>query len=120
MDQINFDQYQVWQQTTAFYPGIRKIGNSPTTEGLTYAVLGLTGEAGEVADKVKKILRDDGGVIRSDRRDALIKEAGDVLWYLSALCNELDTRLDHVARTNQEKINGRTERGTRQGSGDDR
>lgn len=117
---MSFAEYQLFIMKTGFYPGLRAQGDEPNMTGVTYCILGLTGEAGEVADKVKKILRDQGGTLTSGLRDGLIKEMGDVLWYLTALANELNVSLENVAQTNIDKIKGRTERGTRQGSGDDR
>lgn len=115
-----FAEYQQFIQKTAFYPGMREIFAPVNMEGLTYTALGLVGESGEVADKLKKVLRDDGGQLADEKREALILEMGDVLWYLTAMANELGISMDVVARKNIAKIEGRTERGTRQGSGDDR
>lgn len=86
---------------------------------LAYAALGLAGEAGEFADKVKKVIRDYGGQPCLLRR-AMIRELGDVLWYVNACAIELDTDLVEVAQRNLEKLEGRAERGTIQGSGDER
>lgn len=87
---------------------------------LTYAALGLVGEAGEIADKVKKVLRDDGGVVTEERRQALLLELGDVCWYCNQLANLLDSTLSEVARMNIDKLYSRKARGTLQGSGDNR
>ena len=119
-DLLTFADYQQFILNTGFYPGRREIGEKPNMEGLTYCALGIAGEAGEVADKIKKLLRDHGGQLTPELKDGLIKEVGDVLWYLTAMANELDIRIDLVAQTNIDKINSRTARGTRQGSGDDR
>ena len=73
---MNFDQYQEQAGITAIYPNIG--------QNLAYPVLGLNGEAGEVAEQAKKAIRDDGGIITPERREKLKKELGDVLWYLSA------------------------------------
>lgn len=85
-----------------------------------YPALKLAGEAGEVAEKVGKIIRDKGGVIFEADRQALKKELGDVLWYIAALARELDFSLEDVAQANLDKLAGRVQRGTLQGSGDDR
>ena len=87
---------------------------------IVYPTLGLVNEAGEVAGKVKKIFRDHSGVVTQADRDALTLELGDVLWYLSELCSQLEIRLEDVAARNIEKVRGRMERGTLTGSGDTR
>jgi NTP pyrophosphatase (non-canonical NTP hydrolase) len=109
---MNFDEYQkeAWQH--AFYPDK---GNN-----LMYPIVGLFGEGGEVAEKIKKIVRDKQGVASSEDIMSLKKEIGDVLWYLAALCSELNISFEEVAKLNIEKILGRKERGTQYGSGDDR
>jgi NTP pyrophosphatase (non-canonical NTP hydrolase) len=113
-DPLTLDDYQEQAVSTAVYPGKGSVA------GLTYATLGLVGEAGEVAEKVKKLLRDDDGVLTEDRRQALIKEIGDVCWYVSTICTELDIPLSEVALRNLDKLNDRKQRGALQGSGDDR
>jgi NTP pyrophosphatase (non-canonical NTP hydrolase) len=82
--------------------------------------LGLVGEAGEVADKLKKVIRDHGGVLTDPVRDAVAKELGDVLWYLSVLAYELDYDLNTIAQGNLDKLASRQERGVISGSGDNR
>ena len=82
--------------------------------------LGLAGEAGEVAEHVKKVLRDDGGEVGPERRAAMSKELGDVLWYVAQLASELDLDLDEIARENLDKLFSRQRRGVLSGSGDDR
>jgi NTP pyrophosphatase (non-canonical NTP hydrolase) len=106
--------YQIKAVSTAIYPKESKIA------ALSYCGLKLNGEAGEVAEQIGKAIRDDGGRITKDRKDKLTKELGDVLWYLAALSAELDLDLDVVAYTNLRKLKGRKDRGTLQGSGDDR
>jgi NTP pyrophosphatase (non-canonical NTP hydrolase) len=86
--------------------------------GLLYTSLGLTGEAGEFADKVKKVLRDDNGEIRN--RKALLHELGDVLWYVTQSAQELGSTLEDVAAMNITKLDARQKNGTIGGSGDDR
>lgn len=80
-------------------------------EALQYVVLGLNGEAGEVAEQIKKAMRNDGGELSPERIDSLKKEAGDVLWYLTRLAAELNTTLDEIAQINVEKLYGRKEKG---------
>ncbi len=87
---------------------------------LIYPTLGLVGEAGEIAEKVKKMIRDDGGKLTAERRDLLKKELGDVLWYLAQLCTELGFDMDEVANHNLEKLFSRKDRGKLGGDGDTR
>lgn len=109
---MTFEEYQNLAQKTALYPSK---GNN-----FVYPTLGLVGEAGEVAEKIKKILRDDGGVINEAKKQELIKELGDVLWYIAGLAAELDVPLEQIAQTNLEKLASRRERGKIGGSGDNR
>ncbi len=87
---------------------------------IVYPTLGLVNEAGEVAGKIKKIFRDKEGLIGDDDREALKKELGDVLWYLTQICTELDITLQEVAEANLVKLLSRLERGKIRGDGDDR
>jgi len=91
-----------------------------TDHPLVYPTLGLTNEAGEVAGKVKKILRDKGGIISPADREALKYELGDVLWYLAQIATELDLDLQEIASANLEKLFSRLERGVIRGEGDQR
>ena len=84
---------------------------------LAYPTLGLVNEAGEFAGKIKKIFRDKNGIISEADRQAL---KGDVLWYLTQLCSQLDLTLEEVAQANIEKLFSRLERGKIGGSGDNR
>lgn len=112
MTQLTFHHYQQQARKTAVYPNQGK--------NLTYPILGLAGETGEVADHVKKIFRDDNGIVTPQRKKALVKELGDVLWYLAAICNELNVTLETVAKTNLKKLQSRKIRGTLHGKGDNR
>lgn len=87
---------------------------------IVYPTLGLMNEAGEVAGKIKKIFRDKGGQIGPDEREALLYELGDVLWYLTQICTELDLSLADVAGANISKLASRQQRGTIGGEGDHR
>ena len=107
-----FRDYETLAGETARYPG-RSEGN------LVYPVLGLNGEAGEVAEKLKKAIRDHGGDITSVR-ETLVKELGDVLWYLAACCHELGVSLEEVAAGNIAKLSSRAARGVIHGDGDNR
>lgn len=91
-----------------------------TDHAIVYPTLGLTNEAGEVAGKVKKIFRDKGGQISDADREALKQELGDVLWYLTQICTELDITLQEVAEANIEKLFSRLERNQIRGDGDHR
>ena len=87
---------------------------------IAYPTLGLVNEAGEFAGKIKKIFRDKNGIISPEDRQALKGELGDVLWYLTQLCTELDLTLEEVAAANLEKLFSRLERGKIAGDGDNR
>jgi NTP pyrophosphatase (non-canonical NTP hydrolase) len=106
-----FNDYQRAALRTAVYPTLRM-------QGVYYTALGLVNEAGEVAGKVKKMMRDDQSTLTSDRREQILAEIGDVLWYCAALAHELGAQLDHVAEANLNKLAGRAERGTIRGDGD--
>ena len=93
---MTFEEYQAEAKQTALYPNRLK--------NLEYPTLGLTGEAGEVANVVKKIQRDFGGEITDEIRDKLKDELGDVLWYVSACADELNLTLAEIAEFNVEKL----------------
>ena len=86
---------------------------------VAYDGLGL-GEAGEVQGKIKKIIRDDGGRITDEHVGEIKKELGDLLWYIASMCDNLEIRLEDVAKGNIEKLQSRRDRGTLHGSGDNR
>lgn len=109
---MNFNEYQEKAFETALYP---KIGSN-----IYYPTMGLSGEAGEIANKVKKVMRDRGGRLTDAIREDLAQEIGDCLWYLSALSSELQLWMGDIATANIEKLTDRAERGTIQGSGDNR
>jgi NTP pyrophosphatase (non-canonical NTP hydrolase) len=98
----------------------RRTAEYPRDAWLAYPALGLAGEAGEVAEHAKKAIRDDGGKVSEERRAAMTKELGDVLWYVAQLATELELDLDEIAKQNLEKLFSRQERGVLSGSGDDR
>lgn len=108
---MTFNQYQLLAGTTAIYP---------REAALIYPTLGLVGEAGEVAEKVKKLLRDAKGEITLEFKENLKKELGDVLWYLSAVCTDLELTLEDVAEANYQKLQDRQDRNVLHGSGDNR
>lgn len=110
--QIDVEDYQVQSRKTAVYPDVGK--------NLVFPTLGLAGEAGEVAEKVKKLWRVDFPNPSEGDRKALAKELGDVLWYLAQLATELRISLADVARLNLAKIAARKEKGAIYGEGDNR
>ena len=109
---MTFQEYQSKSRETAIYPD--------KDNNFIYPTLGLVGESGEIAEKIKKVLRDSNGVISEEKRVELKKELGDVLWYISNLAVELKLDLDDIASTNIEKLFSRKERGVLGGSGDNR
>ncbi len=109
---MNFDDYQIEARKTAIYPDIGF--------NLVYPVLGLNGEAGEVAEKIKKLLRDNSNEQTPEFREAIAKELGDVLWYTAAMCSELHISMSLVAANNIAKLTDRSIRDVLSGSGDDR
>lgn len=109
---MDLNKYQTEALKTAVYPNMGS--NFP------YPALGLAGEAGEVADKLKKVIRDNDGILTDPVRDAVAKELGDVLWYVSVLAFELDYNLEEIAKNNLAKLASRQERGVLAGSGDNR
>jgi len=111
---MNLNEYQQKAISTAIYP------NQGYFYGLVYCALKLNGEAGEIAEKVGKLIRDDHCNISEEKRINLIKELGDVLWYIANLANELSTSLEYVAFTNLEKLAQRKANNTLHGSGDNR
>ena len=108
---MEFSEYQRLPRRTAEYP---------RAAWLTYPALGLAGEAGEVAEHAKKVIRDDDGVVSDERRGAMRKGLGDVLWYVAQLANELGLELEDIAAANLEKLLSRQRRGVLSGSGDER
>ena len=108
---MTFNEYQTKSKATAIYP---------PAQGLAYVSLGLTAEAGEVANKVKKIIRDDNGQLTPDRAESIAQELGDVLWYAAQIATELGVDLGEVAADNLSKLQSRMDRGQLKGSGDSR
>jgi len=109
---MDFKTYQKQARSTAQYPNLGTNNIYPT--------LGLVGEAGEVAEKVKKVIRDRQGIFDEESKSGIKKELGDVLWYLSNLCDEFNFDLEEVALHNLEKLKLRAAKGKISGSGDDR
>lgn len=109
---MTFEEYQIASRKTALYPN--------TSHNFIYPTLGLVGEAGEIAEKIKKVMRDEGSVISDEKKQEIGKELGDVLWYISQLASELELKLEDVATGNIQKLYSRMERGVLHGSGDNR
>lgn len=116
---LTLTEYQHRTEATAVYPSAAALDGSTIT-GLLYVALGLAGEAGEVANDVKKILRDDDSVLTPERRERLANELGDVLWYLARTAAEANLDLNHIAELNLARLASRAERGVIAGSGSDR
>src|SRR5579863_1932326 len=110
MDELktSLEKYQEWTDKTAIYP---------KDEPLYYTVLGLVNEAGEVAGVVKKVMRDDNKIVTVEKREKIIAECGDVMWYLARIAQELNFSLEEVLTKNMEKLEDRLKRNVIQGSG---
>ena len=108
---LTFNDYQEAARKTAIYPQELKI---------LYPVIGLAGETGEVAEKIKKVLRDNNGIFSEEKKKEIAKELGDVLWYLSSIATDMGYPLDEIARMNLQKISARKENNHIHGDGDNR
>ena len=108
---MEFKEYQEQALSTAVYN---------RRWSIIYPALKLSGEAGEVSEKVGKVLRDEQGIFLDEKRLELAKELGDVLWYINALAHDIGYDLETVAKMNIEKLASRKERGMIHGSGDNR
>jgi NTP pyrophosphatase (non-canonical NTP hydrolase) len=141
---MQFNEYQDTVSHTAVYPNVGDnytypmlglAGEAGETAGalaemattvahgavqLLALTAGLAKEGGDVAEAIKKLERDMGGVVNEEKREQVKKELGDVLWYIASLAREFNLKLDDVAQANVEKLFGRRDRGTLHGSGDDR
>ena len=109
---MDLNHYQKQSRETALYPNV---GSNPI-----YPTLGLLGESGEIADKVKKVLRDQSGVFDAVAKESIKLELGDVLWYIAQLSSEFGFELNEIAEANLSKLKSRAIRGCIKGSGDDR
>lgn len=110
---MTFEEYQKQALVTVLPTG-------DSFKDLLHWVLGLNGEAGEVAEKLKKIIRDKGSVVSEEDKQELAKELGDVLWYIAVFAHDLGVPLDQIAQTNLDKLQSRKERGVLGGDGDNR
>jgi NTP pyrophosphatase (non-canonical NTP hydrolase) len=109
---MNFNEYQKEAIKTSIY--------KDNQQAWVCSVLGLTGEAGEVSDKFKKVLRDNNGELDVDSTKAIVMELGDVLWYLSNIASLMGIGLDTIASMNLDKLKSRYNRGKINGEGDNR
>ena len=120
---MNFDEYQKLAIKTdldaEFLDEVME-KRSLNTVAFINKVLGIAGEAGEFADKIKKIMRDKKGEFNDEDREAIIKELGDVLWYVAVVTLYLGMPMSELASKNIEKLQSRMKRNALQGSGDDR
>ena len=110
---MNFDDYQKRALTTV-------IKSDSEFRDLLHWVLGINGEAGEIAEKIKKIIRDKSGEVSDQDKIDLAAEIGDVLWYLAVFSHHLGISFDEIAKQNLAKLKSRKDRGVIQGSGDKR
>jgi NTP pyrophosphatase (non-canonical NTP hydrolase) len=113
---MKFDEYQ----TKAISTLTSDHDYGDVSAELMAQILGLVGESGEVAEKFKKIIRDKQGVLSADDKQELLKELGDILWYINAVSVLLGGSLTEVAENNLDKVLSRKERGVTKGSGDNR
>lgn len=109
---MNLSDYQQQSKKTAIYPNA---GNN-----FVYPTLGLVGEAGEIANKIKKIIRDKNNLLSDEDKKEIGQELGDVLWYLAQIATELQVSLDEIAENNLTKLLSRLERNVLGGNGDNR
>ena len=113
---MGFDEYQKEAARCDLFEATRDL-NQP---GFVAKVFGICEEAGEVSGKFKKIIRDKEGKISDEDREEIVKELGDVLWYVASIARYMGVNLSYVADKNMEKLLGRLERGTLHGKGDNR
>lgn len=108
---LTLNEYQELSSDTRIYPDGVKV---------LYPAMGLSGEAGEVLNKLKKVYRDDNGILSDEKRLAIIDELSDCMWYVAALAADLGADLSDVCQLNLDKLAARKQRGTLSGSGDQR
>jgi NTP pyrophosphatase (non-canonical NTP hydrolase) len=113
---LTLSDYQLTANETAIYPD----SGEATTAAIGYTVLGLVGEAGEIANSFKKAIRDENGIVTAEKAADLAAELGDVLWYAANLASELGYPLELIAKKNLQKLKSRQARGVIAGSGDNR
>jgi len=114
---LTFKEYQEKAHKTAIYEKtLQELG----VPKYLYAVLGLVGESGEVAEKIKKLIRNDHGNVTKEFVESLKKELGDILWYLQEVATAFGVDLEDVASANLKKVYDRKKRGVIASKGDDR
>ena len=111
---MDFDEYQ---KKAAKYD-LAKATVNLKDAGFIEKVLGLVGEAGETADKIKKLIRDKDGVISEEDKELVTKELGDTLWYIASISRYLGVSLSDVAQGNIDKLEDRFQRNRIHGEGD--
>jgi NTP pyrophosphatase (non-canonical NTP hydrolase) len=110
---MDFKEYQKLAHRTSINPLVGGVN-------YVYPTLGLTGESGELANKIKKIFRDDKGILTAARKEDVKHELGDMLWYIAEICTCMDISLDEIADANIKMLASRLERNKISGSGDNR
>lgn len=110
---MTFDEYQKQALKTAIF-------NPDPLMDKTIFAMGISGEAGEVIEKWKKIVAYKGGVVTEDDKQELKKELGDVVWYIALLAHSLDISFNEVIELNLSKLADRKKRGVQKGAGDNR
>ena len=113
---MNFDTYQ--QKASKYDMSEAKMDVNHA--GLVEKIFGISGEAGEVTDKFKKVLRDQGGKLTDEDVKEISKELGDILWYLASIARYMGVSFDEIAKNNLDKLESRFNRGKISGSGDNR
>jgi len=130
---MELNEYQELARKTAIYPTFYLAGEITPEElealiasgklrpaAWVYPTLGLSGETGEVSERMKKLSRDAGGLLTPDQLVRIKKEVGDALWYIANVCHELNTTMSDVATENIAKLKARQIKGTLHGEGDER
>jgi len=113
---MTFDDYQKKALATL----LTDQGYGDITPQLMAQILGLVGESGEVADKVKKVIRNNAGQLSDEARAEILKELGDILWYVNSVAHLLGSNLNEIAENNLAKLSSRHQRGLIKGAGDNR
>ena len=118
---MNINEYQLQAHSFADYTMPFVVGDKDNIRvDYCYPIMGLSEEAGEVSGKFAKAIRDCDGVVDEERRNAIIKELGDVCWFVAELCTLINVSMEEVMQKNIDKLTSRKERNVIHGSGDDR
>lgn len=113
---MNFNDYQAWAKTTDVFKPAKKVSDP----AFVAKILGLSGESGEVADKFKKIIRDKNGKLNKEDKEDIIKELGDVIWYVATIARYMEVPLEEIVEKNIVKLSTRKANNKLHGSGDNR